>query len=614
MTPRLRATLPATALAALVGATAVSGGIPRVVRLRVLESLVQTSDVHAVAVAKTGVWLATTGGLVRLQGEQETRFSSLDGLPPGRLHALLTDGPDALWVGGDGGLVRLRVQGAAVAVTRRVPLREARSLARYQGALYCGTWGEGLLRIAPDSDRVGRLAAAASPWLDQVTSLAVGTDGLYLGTARGGVARFDGHRVQRFPAAQLPGRIVWGLAALGGEVWVATSGGLALLKGMELARAVEVSAAQRLAIRDLRAVLVDQDGALLLGSYGGGLFRLAGDTLSRVGGVPAAAHVWALSRHGEDLLIGTANGLLRRAPDDRTTRWSSAGPPANDIAALAVGREDLWVGTFDAGLSRYRAGRWRHFGRGSGVIDDRINHLALQPTGGTEVLWVATPRGVSRWSGGSWQSFAAGDHLAPGHVNAMHVSRGAVTFASSGGLARFDGARWERTTTASGLPVRQPTSVVSAADGTLWVGGIDGLARRDTSGRWTLFDTASGHLPDDWITALLLDGEGLWAGTYDGGIVYRGKGSARMWREADGLPCGWINPQAMLRAYGQLWLGTLDGGLLVGDDSGWRSFGISDGLPSLDVTAIAPAPDGTLWIATRAGLVRVRPAFATEVP
>ncbi len=127
---------------------------------------------------------------------------------------------------------------------------------------------------------------------------------------------------------------------------------------------------------------------------------------------------------------------------------------------------------------------------------------------------------------------------------------------------------------------------------------------------------ASGHLPDNWITALAPAGEGaVWAGTYDGGLARLDKTGRRstLFREADGLPCGWVNFQALAlasaldrRAGGTLWIGSMEGGVVLRRAGAWQQIGAAQGLPSVDVTAVVPGGDGA-WIGTRGGVVRLEP-------
>ena len=64
---------------------------------------------------------------------------------------------------------------------------------------------------------------------------------------------------------------------------------------------------------------------------------------------------------------------------------------------------------------------------------------------------------------------------------------------------------------------------------------------------------------------------------------------------------------------GTIWFGNSNRGLChVFGDGTWRCFGERDGLPSNSIRRIVPAPDGSLWIGTDAGVSRLSPEGAAQ--
>jgi ligand-binding sensor domain-containing protein len=591
---------------------------------RVVKQLVNSRDVRAVAEVNGTIWQATTGGLILAPRRGLPRlYTNLHGLPPGRLHALLVRPDQSVWVGGDRGLVLARVSGSRrLRVLRRVSIRGVRALHSRGEDLLIGTWGRGLQRLRGDS--LTRIPLGRGRALDTVTSLAaVDHRTLYVGTAGGGVCRvdLDRGRARRISRRRLPSPTVWSLAASRrhrGAVWVATMGGLALVRGRRVIRSKETRTAARLPVRDLRSVLVDDRG-LLVGSFGGGLHRIAGSRLARVTGIPRDSRVWHLTL-GTDRrpVVATARGVLAARGPGMARLPTLEGPRSNDISTIAHSSGGLWIGTFDAGLSLFRisTSTWRHYGRPDGLVDDRINQIAVQRQKGGETVWIATPRGISRLrldGRSSWVSFPAGEDLCPGHVNGIHAGGHVVYLASSGGVSAIDtrrpGAPPRCIARAKDLSLRQVTAVTVDREGILWAGGLNGLARRGRDGRWSHFQVATGHLPDNWVTALAPAPGGVWTGTYDGGVALLSgsRSSSQIYKESSGLPCGWVNPNAMVWWAGTLWLGTMEGGVVVRSRGRWRQLTWSVGLPSADVTGVVLAQAGTarprIWVATRGGVV-----------
>ena len=62
---------------------------------------------------------------------------------------------------------------------------------------------------------------------------------------------------------------------------------------------------------------------------------------------------------------------------------------------------------------------------------------------------------------------------------------------------------------------------------------------------------------------------------------------------------------------GRLWVASSQG-LGVHEPEGWRFIDPARGLPVLDITSMAAAPDGAMWIGTRRGAVRIAPDGAIE--
>ncbi len=120
-------------------------------------------------------------------------------------------------------------------------------------------------------------------------------------------------------------------------------------------------------------------------------------------------------------------------------------------------------------------------------------------------------------------------------------------------------------------------------------------------------ETASGSA---WLTIAngdnarfltMIDGM-LWAGTQAGGAVrWDSAGRYRQYLyPQDGLAANDV--QAITKFDGKLWFATSRGLSSLGDDGRWVTYTAETtggGLPSNNVTSLASAPDGSLWVGTR---------------
>jgi signal transduction histidine kinase/CheY-like chemotaxis protein len=413
---------------------------------------------------------------------------------------------------------------------------------------------------------------------------------------------------------------------------------------------------------DVMAIAQDKAGALWVGVYAGGLNKLQpGD-----GGF---AH-W---RHGKD---------------------DAASIASDNVTALApADGGGMWVGT-DAGLDRMDA-------------QGRVHHVALGAGAGTPIVWQlrATAGGVDAATsaglfhvdtGGATQRIGAAHEA----LASLRDDDGSVWIAERGGLVRIapDGtSRLEQPTpgVAGSLPGHLPDGLFRDHEGGLWVAMVDGglaylppqwrafsmyrhipgdadslarnrvralaLARDGTlwvggAGMLDRVDPVSGQvehiaipgLDRMSISALTEDTSGrLWIGSHKGCFVWDGKrlqaiaagdpalkhGVWRLLAARDGATyvagvgtgVFRVNPRTFatrplsppsgdegareivqLReaADGSIWIATHAG--IARLAPGARAFAFVPGIARSDIHAFALGPDGSVWIARTASLQRYR--------
>src|SRR5580658_2666379 len=111
-------------------------------------------------------------------------------------------------------------------------------------------------------------------------------------------------------------------------------------------------------------------------------------------------------------------------------------------------------------------------------------------------------------------------------------ARGVWAIAPSKLLTQYTRTVW---TQQDGLPQDGINAIVQTADGYLWLGTDEGLARFDGY-EFTIFNKANGDLPSNSITELAAaPGGALWIGTTDGLTEFSG-GRFRTYTRQQGLP------------------------------------------------------------------------------
>jgi ligand-binding sensor domain-containing protein len=547
-----------------------------------VQAVTSAAEVRACRPLPDGrVLAATSGGLVLYSPDLsvERQWTALEGLPGTDVHALLPEeGGASVWIGTSAGVAALSPANGRVRLLARVG--DVRALASFDGKVVAGTWGEGVVALDPESGRV--MARPREPHADataRVTSLVESEGRLYAGTPGNGLFVWDGSTLSAVQAV-LPDRYVTVLGSSEHRVLVGTLAGVIDLDGDLPMSSVEA-----------RALLWTGGGTWWAGTMGEGLRRL-----DRPGGyrdpLPRDV-VTALGAHAGTECAGTDDGLYVRRGAGAWIRAANAGPPSNDVSALAWDGARLWAGTFDRGLAWHQGGRWRTVDG----LDARVNALAVERIEGASRVWVATARGLASVEDGVVRVLRRGDGLPDDDVHAVApLAAGGVVAGTARGAVIVRGGRVARVGPKR-MPAHATWAVTESPDGALWLGTTSGLFRVRGE-RFRRFALASGDVPDDWITALAFDGRALWVGTYAGGV-------ARIATDARGRDVGrtaladvHVNPAGLSVHDGGVYAATMEG-LYVAADGAFRAE--PDAAPGGDITAIVHA-DGARWVASRNGL------------
>ncbi|MET0551698.1 MAG: two-component regulator propeller domain-containing protein [Vicinamibacteria bacterium] len=544
-----------------------------------VEAVTSAAEVRACRPLPDGrVLAATSGGLVLYTRalDVERVWTALDGLPSTDAHALLPDADGRrVWIGTAAGIAALDTSDGRVHPV--APVGDVRALAVHDGRLVAGTWGSGVVALDPATAAViarSTTATTATAEASRVTSLAAGGSGLLVGTAGAGLFVWDGTALRA--ASPLADPYVTAIGASDGRVLVGT-----------LAGVIDADSGVRVSSVEARA-LVAMGGAFWAATMGEGVQRVGGDR-----GDPLLRDVTtALGVGGDVMCAGTDDGLYVRR-GGVWVRAADTGLPSNDVAALAWDGGRLWAGTFDRGLAVLERGGWTAVEG----LDARVNALAVERTALGRRVWVATARGLASVEDGVVRVLRRADGLPDDDVHAVApLSAGGVVVGTARGAVIVREGR-VLPVGPKRLPVHATFAVAEAADGALWLGTTSGLFRVRGE-RFRRFALASGDVPDDWVTALAVDGAALWVGTYAGGV-------ARIATDARGRDVGrtaladvHVNAAGLSVHGGRVYVATMEG-LFVGGGGAFQR--VADAAPGPDVTAVVYA-DGARWVASRNGL------------
>ena len=470
------------------------------------------SDVWTLLPGRDGsLWIGTvTGGLSRLRDGVFTSFTARDGLAGDLVLALHEDPRGTLWVGTSQGLSRRDGQRwTSFGVREGLPHPAVRALASdAQGALWIGTDGGGLARYA--DGRFERFTARDGLSDDHVRALACDPEGrVWVGTDAG-LSLFQAGRFTRFSTRDglLSDTVRALLVDREGSLWIAGFGGLNRFRD---GRFEGLSARDGLPSDVAFCLHEDREGSLWIGTIGGGLARLRDGpavAFTTREGLPDDLVRGVLEGHDGDLWVATDGGLarLRNGSLERGARPGELPSPA--VFGLAEDRAGaLWVGS-RGGLTRLGAGGARTFTRRDGLAADLVRAI-LEDRDGT--LWVGTDAGLSLRRPGASGFEAAGGVQADRPVFCIvQAPDGDLWVGTEGlGLLRRHAGSWSVLQPRDGLPSPIVRALLPDADGGLWIGTDHGLARL-RQGRFLTYTSADG-LPSDVIHALVDDAAGnLW--------------------------------------------------------------------------------------------------------
>lgn len=289
--------------------------------------------------------------------------------------------------------------------------------------------------------------------------------------------------------SQLPHNTINGITVdVAGNIWVATTGGLARYDG-----------------QDWQVYLPDNSG--IPSTY---VSNIAVDSDNRKW-IATNAGVGVLN--GNDWDVYTKNNTNSGLKND----WVSA--VAVDIAGVK------WFGTEGSAVMSYdnTLWNWYHYDTTPELTGYWILGIDALPDGS---VWISHKYGVTRHLDGSWTHYGIPvPGYDPDKIEVMKVrvdTKGYVyAVTRSHGIWRYDGNEWsEYTVTIEGNTYHGYGDILFE-NGLTALGTFDGLAISEGNG-WTLYDSSNSLLPMNYIGSLASDRDGnLWIGTWEGIAVYK---------------------------------------------------------------------------------------------
>jgi len=557
------------------------------------------------------LWAGSESGLVRwnLGPGSYTRFGKEDGLPSVFINDLLIDDAGLLWVATDAG-IGLHPGHHWESYTMEGGLDSNSITALFQdesGYVWAGSRGgeRGLNYF--DGARWGAPPPEFLPPLPveypNVTVMGGNEEvGYFVGLEDQGLLRFEGEAWLQLTAADgLPGDAVLDALLTADSLWVSFDEGIARF----------ILGEDRMETLPIEYIHTIHQGAGGEMWFGGAYRAIRFDPETGAeeefdtdtGPIPA----WLVTDIVEDergLYIATYGGGVTFYDGIRWETWfTDAELGGNLIESIRQdGDGALWFAHPGSGFSRYQpdSDTWQVFGE----VDGALDWPSIPAVDSAGNLWAGDYGDLVYYDGQGWQTFSAPE-LADVSVYGIEFGPGDVQWiATDAGLMRYDPAvdEWTTFTGADHPIIDDIWCFLATSDGSVWVGGENGLVQYD--GASWLTPEAGGNAPqfvDDLVQGL--DGS-LWVAA-DGelGHLANGRWSYFTWPSD-----GWLETLAV-GPDGSIWAGYEGLGRYDPASDAWQMFTTADGLIHMSVLAIHVTPEGVVWVGTEGGISRYVPQW-----
>ena len=256
-----------------------------------------------------------------------------------------------------------------------------------------------------------------------------------------------------------------------GNLWFGTSGGISILNflpGKQTNTFTHYTQKEGLAGNEVYCFLQDYDGNIWIGTNEG-VCKFDGNRINAI-------------ESGKKVLTGSTKDLKKENGKfiKTFTNFSDKdGLPDKKIYSLLQDKCGmLWLGTSEAGLSKFYGNSFSTFSKNEGLAHNSALCI-LQDS--DENLWFGTNGGITKFDGKTFTSYSEAEGLANNIVlGSLQDRNGNIWFGTGGGgVSRFDGKTFTNFSEKDGLIYGVVFSILEDREGNIWFGTEIGVSKFD---------------------------------------------------------------------------------------------------------------------------------------
>jgi len=557
-----------------------------------IEQGLNSPNINSVMQDRNGyIWFGLQdGGLCRYDGTSFTQFTELEGLFQNNVSSICEDRNGNIWAGTHWGICK------------------------YDGSIFTyGSFTMGLL-------------------FSPVNTIIESKEGeMWIGTTRG-LIRYSNNTFSIFTEQMgLPSGDVRSIMEDGQQnIWIGTSAGICKFDGRSFTQFLPVKE------MSVRTIIEDDQGKILFGGEGDGLFRYDGRFLTHLTLDEGFGNInTIIEDHNNQLWIGTnGNGLYRYNEGFFTHYTVNEGLSSNTILSIIEDNtRNIWLSTLGGGVMKIQQNSFSFLPRVQNIGSGEVSSIICDTSG--NIWYSILGQGIVNYDGRSFHLLSENEGLYRNYISTIYEDRsGNIWFGNNyDGVQKYDGKKFthfhEKDYHKGLSGPGQINSINEDREGNIWLGTLgEGLKKFDgtsitnfhgvgyrelekilcilpdyndniwfgiAGGSIRLFrydgDSLAGFMhysnyPDiKMITSIFEDSDrNLWIGSDGGGLIrYDGNSILRL-TEEDGLSHNYIS-SIIEDGYGNIWAGTQRGLSLVSkeDENNYRvtSLGVGSGLKNL---------------------------------